>query len=182
MNKNILLIVFTLAVLVLCGCEKKKPKDFKTHSPYVTDTLIAASTDNTGAVRIPYQESHGVKTIPVIVNNSIKSDMIYDTGASDVCIALPEALYMYQQGKLLDTDIIGGTNYRTASGHLHEGLEINLRELQIGEGEESITIYNVKATVVQSMEAPLLLGQSALEQFSSVRQNTDDGYIEFESK
>lgn len=182
MCKYTQLLVLTLAVLVLCGCEKKKPKDFKTHSPYVTDTLLTSSADNNGVIRIPYQETNGVKTIPVIVNNSIKSDMIYDTGASNVCIALPEAVYMYQQGKLTDSDIIGGTNFRTASGHIHEGLEINIQELQIGEGEESVKIYNVKATVVKSLVAPLLLGQSALEQFASVRQNTEDGYIEFESR
>ncbi len=182
-TSNIFIIIVMVALMLLnCGNNDDKKKKFSTTSPYSTDTLVTSEETTNNTIRIAYEESSGIKTIPVIINNSLKTQMVYDTGASDVCIALPQAVYLYQQGQLTESDFGEEKQFVTASGQIHPGLEINLREIQIGEGEESVNLTNIKATVVASQSAPLLLGQSALERFASVKQNTDDGYIEFENR
>lgn len=182
MNTKVAYIILILSLFMVCGCKKEKKRTFDTHSPYATDTLVTSEETTSNTIRIAYEESAGVKTIPVIINNSLKTQMVYDTGASEVCIALPQAVYLYQQGQLTESDFGEEKQFVTASGQIHPGLEINLREIQIGEGDESVNLTNIKATVVASQSAPLLLGQSALERFASVKQNTDDGYIEFENR
>ena len=52
----------------------------------------------------------------------------------------------------------------TASGEIHEGTVIRLKEVKIGEA----TLKNIEASVVHNQKAPLLLGQSALEKFGTI--------------
>ena len=105
----------------------------------------------------------GVYYIPLMVNG-IEMEFIFDTGASIISISTAEALFMQRQGKLHDSDILGTSYFSDATGTISEGTSINLREVQIG----SRTLHNVRASVVHNLEAPLLLGQSALNQFGRI--------------
>ena len=90
--------------------------------------------------------------------------MIFDTGASDVTISSVEASFMFKNGYLSDDDVKGKQHYMTASGEIHEGTVIRLKEVKIGEA----TLKNIEASVVHNQKAPLLLGQSALEKFGTI--------------
>ena len=68
---------------------------------------------------------------------------------------------MLKNGYLSSRDIIGKGHYCTASGEIVEGTEVNLRSLSIG----GLTINGVRASVVHSQNAPILLGQSVLKRF-----------------
>ena len=105
----------------------------------------------------------GVYYIPLTVNG-IEMEFIFDTGASIISISAAEAIFMYRQGKLLDKDFQGASYFSDATGTISEGTSINLREVQIG----SRTLHNVRASVVHNLDAPLLLGQSALNQFGRI--------------
>lgn len=96
--------------------------------------------------------------------NGVPLDFFYDTGASSVSISLTEALFMLKNGQLTKKDIIGGTRFNTADRSVHEGTIINLRSIQIG----GLVLNNVEASVVHNMQAPLLLGQSALNQLGKI--------------
>jgi predicted aspartyl protease len=52
----------------------------------------------------------------------------------------------------------------TANGDISEGTVINLRSVKFGDA----VLNNVKASVVKSQTAPLLLGQSVLERLGKI--------------
>lgn len=105
----------------------------------------------------------GTYYVPLIVNG-VEMEFIFDTGASIISISAAEAIFMLRHGKLSDDDILGSSYFSDATGTISEGTMINLREVKIG----TRTLNNVKASVVHNLEAPLLLGQSALNQFGRI--------------
>lgn len=100
----------------------------------------------------------GIYIIPCKVNG-IDFDFFFDTGASDVTISLNAANKLYNLGQLSSSDIIGRELYQVADGSLSEGVIIVLEEIKI----DKIILKNVKASIVLNGDAPLLLGQTALE-------------------
>jgi clan AA aspartic protease (TIGR02281 family) len=96
--------------------------------------------------------------------NGLPLKMIFDTGAADVTISAVEASFMLKNGYLSDSDVKGKRNYMTASGDIHEGTILRLKEVKLGDA----VLRNVEASVVHSQKAPLLLGQSVLEKFGTI--------------
>lgn len=96
--------------------------------------------------------------------NGLPLKMIFDTGAADVTISAVEASFMLKNGYLSDSDVKGKRNYMTASGDIHEGTVLRLKEVKLGDA----VLKNVEASVVHSQKAPLLLGQSVLEKFGTI--------------
>lgn len=105
----------------------------------------------------------GTYEIPCSVNG-LPLKMIFDTGASDVTISSVEANFMLKNGYLSDSDVKGKKHYMTASGDIHEGTVLRLKEVKLGD----TVLKNVEASVVHSQKAPLLLGQSVLEKFGTI--------------
>jgi clan AA aspartic protease (TIGR02281 family) len=96
--------------------------------------------------------------------NGLPLKMIFDTGASDVTISSVEANFMLKNGYLSESDIKGKKNYVVASGEIHEGTILKLKEVKIGDA----VLKNIEASVVHNQNAPLLLGQSVLEKFGTI--------------
>jgi clan AA aspartic protease (TIGR02281 family) len=105
----------------------------------------------------------GTYEIPCQVNG-LPLKMVFDTGASDVTISAVEANFMLKNGYLSDDDIKGKSQYMTASGDIHEGTVLRLKEVRLGD----TILKNIEASVVHSQKAPLLLGQSVLEKFGTI--------------
>lgn len=110
------------------------------------------------------KSSSGTYYIPCLVNG-LKMNFIFDTGASDVSISLTEALFMIKNGYLKESDIKGTQNYSIANGDIVEGTIIIIRELEFG----GIKLRNVRASISHEMQAPLLLGQSALSELGKIQ-------------
>ena len=106
---------------------------------------------------IKMEKVNGVFMMPCKVNG-LSLKFIFDTGASDVSISLTEALFMLKNGYLDEKDLIGTQKYQIANGDIQEGTKIILRQIEIGQ----LKLHDVKASVLHSLSAPLLLGQSAL--------------------
>lgn len=96
--------------------------------------------------------------------NGLPLQMIFDTGASDVTISSVEANFMLKNRYLNEKDIKGKRYYQIATGELSTGDVITLREVMIGD----ICLKDVNASVVKKQNAPLLIGQSALERFGTI--------------
>ena len=96
----------------------------------------------------------GTYEIPCSVNG-LPLRMIFDTGAADVTISSVEASFMLKNGYLSDNDVKGKQHYMTASGDIHEGTVLKLKEVRLGDA----VLKNIEASVVHSQKAPLLLGQ-----------------------
>ena len=123
----------------------------------------------TAQERIKMKKEHGIYTIPCSVNG-INLRFIFDTGASSVCISLSEALFMFKNGYLTEDDIIGTMAAQVASGDIVEGTKIILRQVKIG----NTILTNVEASIIHSLDAPLLLGQTAIQQLGSIQINGDE--------
>lgn len=123
---------------------------------------------------IKMKKENGVYTIPCEVNG-LKLKFIFDTGASDVCISLSEALFMLKNGYLSESDIVGQGDYKIADGSIVEGTVIILRNIKIGEKQ----LNNVRSTIIHSLSAPLLLGQSAISQIGKFSIDYSNEYLIF---
>ena len=126
--------------------------------------LFFFASDSFSQVIIKMRKEGGVSTIPCKVNG-LNLRFIFDTGASDVSISMTEASFMLKNDYLSKDDIIGKSNYIDAKGDITEGVNIILREVEIG----GMKLYNIKASVVTNLKAPLLLGQSAISKLGIVQ-------------
>lgn len=134
-----------------------------------------AITTNMGNNKVPMTKSEGVYLVPIEING-VPMEFIFDTGASDIIMSADEAIFLYRQGKLTHDDILGTQQYRISDGSITEGTVINLRQVKIG----NKVLHNVQASIVHNLEAPLLLGQSALSKFGKVSIDYDRKEVSFE--
>ena len=123
--------------------------------------------------RIKMRYEGGIYTVPCKVNG-LNLRFIFDTGASNVSISISEAVFMLKNGYLDSNDIIGSGRSMIANGSIVENTRIIIREIEIG----GLILKNVEATVVHSMEAPLLLGQSVIQRLGRVEINRDELIIQ----
>ncbi len=167
MYKQIFSILITL--VFLCSCKNNQRKD----------NINTTSSDSVRVenVTIKMNPSGGVYTIPCVVNG-VKMNFIFDTGASNVCLSLTEALFMYKNGILTDTDIIGKTHSQIADGSIVENTEVVLHSIDVG----GILITDVKALVSSNLDAPLLLGQSVIKKLGAFEIKGDSLIIKPRNK
>jgi predicted aspartyl protease len=139
--------------------------NFKMWSVY--DTLRNAGviynpiTNNAEEISLTF--SQGVYKLPVRVNNFITMDFVLDLGASTVLISPDLFAVLIKSGTIKSTDFIGTETYQLADGSTVKSRTFYLRKLMIG----NVEISDIKATVSNSINAPLLLGQSALKKLGS---------------
>lgn len=105
MKQGIYLLI-AMCILVLASCSNKNNKP-----PYQLDMV------NTSMISIPYEETGGVKIIPVKLNG-VTMDMIYDTGASGLHLSLNEVQTLAKNGKLTDEYVLGVSYSCIADGSI----------------------------------------------------------------
>ena len=121
----------------------------------------AEYTDQT--VEVPMTKESGVFKVKCSING-LPLHFVFDTGAANVTISAVEAAFMYKNNYLSDKDFMGSSSFLTASGDIIEGSVVNLRNVNFG----GLDMNNVKATVVKTQNAPILLGQSVLSRLGKV--------------
>lgn len=152
--KKILIILF---LVLLISCENKKQR-----SVYID--IDSATTSSFNSTEVPFKEEGGVKFVHVKVNG-VGWDMIFDTGCSGTLLSLSEAQYLASKGLLIEEDVLGTTHSQIADGSIVENMVVNLRQVSIITNDGStIDCYNVKATVSNNINAPLLLGNEVLDE------------------
>ena len=120
-------------------------------------------------VRIKMKEENGIYTTPCIVNG-LKLRFIFDTGASNVSLSLSEVIFMLKNGYLEEEDLKGSSYSQIANGEIVENTKVNLRELEIG----GIKLYNIEASIIHELDAPLFLGQSAIQELGKIQLEGDE--------
>lgn len=110
------------------------------------------------------KKENGVYTTPCTVNG-LKLRFIFDTGASNVSISLTEAIFMLKNGYLDESDLHGSSYTQIANGDIIENTSVILREIEIA----GLKLYNIKAIIIHELSAPLLFGQSAIEQLGTIQ-------------
>ena len=117
---------------------------------------------------IQMEKDGGVYKIPCLVNG-LRLKLIFDTGASNVCISQSVAEMMLENDYLSLNDIKGTAQSQVADGRIVDHAIINLKKIQIGEK----VLTNVEAVVIYGQSAPLLLGQSALKRLGRYSISSD---------
>lgn len=105
------------------------------------------------------EKEGGVYKIPCKING-LKLKMIFDTGASTVCISEAVASMMLENDYLSPDDFVGTSKSVVADGRIIDNSKIILRKVELGD----FSMTNILAVVVHNQSAPLLFGQSAMEQ------------------
>jgi aspartyl protease family protein len=174
--KQITIILFSASLLLsgCSGCSKSgrlKKKNDDTHR----SEIITEKKEFSGKTVVKMEKENGIYKIPITVNG-VRMAFIFDTGAGLISISNVEASYLYKHGKLTRDDILGKAEFIDANGEISVGTIIKLKEITIGDR----TIYNINASVTDNSIAPLLFGQSALEQFGKISIDYNSGTITFE--
>ena len=161
--------ILILSILFFSGCKGCSPSGRRTikEGRAVTNNVEVSSTSIRGKSQIiKMREENGVYYVPVIVNG-VPMEFVFDTGASMISMSAAEALFLLKQGKLKEEDFLGSQEFVDALGNISEGTRVNLKTIQIG----NKVLKNVTASIVHNLEAPLLLGQTALRPLGEIKIN-----------
>lgn len=120
--------------------------------------LCTMSLTGSAQTTIIMEADGGVYKIPCTING-LRLKMIFDPGASNVCISESVANMMLENDYLSVDDIKGKSQSQVADGRIVDHTIINLRKVQLGDK----VLTNVEAVVIKGQDAPLLFGQSALK-------------------
>lgn len=176
--KNLLPFLLLTIFIVLngcSGCSRSGLRNAANKKQYNSSTPIRHNNYFSGTNTVKMVKQNGIYMIPVTING-VQMHFIFDTGASLISISSTEAIFLYKQGKLTQDDIKGKANFTDANGDVSEGTIIILKEVKIG----NKVLTNVEASVVNNLEAPILMGQSALSQFGKISIDYNKGEIKFE--
>ena len=144
---------------------------------YAVDELQEHLLQENIEVEIPFTKANGVTEVQCTING-LPLHFVFDTGASDVTMSMVEATFMLKNKYLTPLDVVGKQNYLTADGNVSEGTVINLKSVKIGDLE----LTNVRASVVKSQNAPLLLGQSVLGRLGKIEIDNEKRVIRVTGK
>ncbi len=175
-------LIIILAVLAMTSCHRRRA--YEENDQEVTEV---SERDRRGydddyreergirkGTKVYMEQAGGVYLVPIKVND-LDLKFIFDTGASSICISAAEAAVMVRQGKITEEDVLGQQQFQDATGGISVGTIIKLRTVEIG----GIVLHNVEANVVDNIQAPLLLGQTALSKFGKVTIDYNKNIIEF---
>lgn len=126
---------------------------------------------------IPFIRRGGVTQVNCSVNG-LPLHFIFDTGAADVTISRVEATFMFKNEYLTSEDVVGKARYMDANGDISIGTVLNIKKITLGDLE----LENVRASVVESNNAPLLLGQSVLNRLGKIEIDYDKSVLRITTK
>lgn len=129
-----------------------------------TNYLSREKQSNTTDMIELIRTSGNTYEIPVIINGVLAINVIFDTGASDLSLSPDVALTLYRTGTIRDSDYIGTQTYRFADGSKAKSSLFRIHKIKIGK----FTIKDVQASISNSIEAPLLLGQNVLSKLGKI--------------
>lgn len=141
------------------------------------ERLGESETKLSAVTELPFTQQGGVNRVQCTING-LPLYFVFDTGAADVSISSVEANFMLKNGYLTNADFMGKQNFVTATGEIHEGTTINLREVRVGD----VILRDIKASVIKNQSAPLLLGQSCFRRFGTVEVDNKEQVIRLITK
>jgi aspartyl protease family protein len=111
--------------------------------------------------KIKLKKLNGIYEVPVELNDVLKINFIFDSGASDVSISPDVALTLIKTGTITEDDWLPGAYYSFADGSSAKSMRFKLHSVKIGDK----IAKDVVCSISNSTEAPMLLGQSVLSKF-----------------
>ena len=125
--------------------------------------LLMVRIVTSAQVTIQMEKEGGVYKVPCNVNG-VKMKFIFDTGASTVSMSQTMAQFLLDGEYLSISDIKGIGHSVVADGTIVNHAIIILQDIEIG----GLHLKNIQATVLESQNAPLLLGQTAISELGRI--------------
>lgn len=170
------LLIVCLGIVLISSCSPKKKRSNVAYVDYDSSYSVES-----GTINIPFRSENGIKLVTAKING-LSTDMIFDTGCSAALISPLEVQQLLKRGLISSEDVIG-TSYATiADGSIVEDTIINLKKLELSDGENTIVCHNVITQVSSSISAPVLLGNGVLDRVSSFTIDNEAGVIRFKLK
>jgi len=139
-------------------------------------TEVLTSSEEFNEVQMT--KNGGVYMLPASINDVLSIKFIIDSGASDVSISPDIALTLIKTETITINDFLPGQAYKLADGSIAKSNRFKLHSLRVG----ASVIKNIPCSISNSINAPLLLGQSALEQLGSFTFDYDKSIVRFHNK
>lgn len=95
------------------------------------------------------------------------ANFVFNTGASTISLSAGFANELIRQGKLSQNDYVGQANTKIADGTIQEVVIVNIKDVEIG----GLHLKDVRATIKEQQNAPLLLGQSAIQKLGRITKD-----------
>lgn len=153
------IVALLIGIFAFASCQNEKYE----YDPFKNDPQ--EETTNNG-FDINYQEENGVKTIQVFINGSAGTKAIFDTGCSGVSVSYLEIANLIKHDAVSDNDLNGVTITSNAQGELHVNdvvtIAVSLTDLN-GKPHE----VTVDATIIDNLDAPVLIGNSVIDQLAN---------------
>ncbi len=115
------------------------------------------------------KHDHGTFELPIEINDVLKINFIFDPGASEVSISPDVALTLIKTGTVSNADWLPSMRYQFADGSTARSRRFKIKKLNIG----GHYIYDVETSIENNLNAPLLLGQSALSKLGRLQIDYD---------
>ena len=106
----------------------------------------------------PILSNSGIYEVNVFLNNVLKIDMVFDTGASEVYFTPDVVLTLFKTKTITEDDLLEGAMFMDANGNVNKSARFNLKTMQIG----NIKLENIPCAVSSNVNGSNLLGLSAL--------------------
>lgn len=147
-----------LVGLCAAAVENGQEAIFKSFLVIIGDQPSAGFEDEN---KVKLKKTGGVYSVPVELNGVLKIDFIFDSGAADVSISPDVALTLIKTGTIKSEDWLPGAYYSFADGSIAKSARFKLKSVKIG----NIVVNDIVCSISNSINSPMLLGQSALNRF-----------------
>jgi aspartyl protease family protein len=145
----------------------------KDNDPFRTPNMPTKSNftsqNSSNTIKIIKTES-GLIEIPIILNDVLRINFIFDSGASEVSLSPDVALTLMRTGTISESDWLPSQTYTFADGSKAKSKRFLIKKLVIG----NQTLTNIEASISNSIEAPMLIGQNVMQKLGSVTIDYDN--------
>lgn len=144
---------------------------------WLNDEFVSGSNEknNNKNSITPILSDGNVYEVNVTLNDVLKLDMIFDTGASEVYFTPDIVMTLIKTKTITDEDILEGGVFVDANGNVNKGLRFNLRSMMIGNNK----IENIPCGVSKNVDGSNLLGLSALKKLGKFEFDFKNSTIKF---
>lgn len=143
-----------------------KPKESKILSDGFSNTIKILKSKN------------GLIEVPIVLNDVLRINFIFDSGASEVSLSPDVALTLLRTGTISENDWLLDQVYTFADGSKAKSKRFLIKKLIIG----NQTLTNIEASISKSIEAPMLIGQNVMQKLGSVTIDYNNMLLIIKSK
>jgi predicted aspartyl protease len=154
----------------LCNLVLSQPSKYRLNTqnsdPFSSPIQISKSdidNDATSNVIKLSKNAGGVYEVPIVINDVLKINFIFDSGASEVSISPEVALTLIKTGTISDSDWLPSKVFQFADGSTAKSSRFLIHKLKIG----NLILTDIETSISQSVDAPMLIGQNVMKQLGN---------------